>query len=158
MQDVNKIILIGRLGNDPTRRETKNGTAVVHFSLATSKEVSHLSSNYSAANTENTSLETLDSSLTSSDASLQNSAQTSGRHQETQWHRIVSWGKQAEACAQYLRKGQAVFVEGMVKSRKYEDKEGESKTSFEVHADHVVFLTPKMKNENRHELPLNAIA
>ena len=52
----------------------------------------------------------------------------------------MAWGRQGEACAQYLKKGQKVYVEGSVLSRKYEAKDGTEKMSFEVIAENVSFL------------------
>jgi single-strand DNA-binding protein len=46
------------------------------------------------------------------------------RQDRTEWHNVVVWGKQAETCGQYLSKGRQVFIEGSVRSRKYDDKEG----------------------------------
>lgn len=114
MKDVNKVLLIGRLGTDPVQRETKNGVAVVNFSLATSRRVTEQGP----------------------DAEVK-------EREETQWHKVVVWGKQAESCKQYLDKGQAVYVEGMMRSRKYTGKEGAARIAFEVHAENVIFLGRK---------------
>ncbi len=114
MKDINKIILLGRLGADPIQRQTKSGTPVVHFSVATSRRV--VSEEAQTPNTEPTYKE------------------------ETQWHRVVAWGKQGEACGQYLKKGNSVYVEGSLRSHSYEDKENGTKVSFEVHAETVSFL------------------
>lgn len=114
MKDVNKIILIGRLGADPVLRETKTGGVVVHFPVATSRRVK------STEPTENEEVKPMT--------------------EETQWHRIVAWGRQGETCAQYLKKGQKVYVEGSILSRKYEAKDGVERMSFEVIAETVSFL------------------
>jgi single-strand DNA-binding protein len=114
MKDVNKVLLVGRLGNDPVQRETKAGLAVTHFSLATSRKI--LQQDPGAEATE---------------------------RDETQWHKVVAWGKQAEACKQYLEKGQAVFIEGMIRTRKYTNKDGGARYAFEVHAENVSFLGRK---------------
>ena len=113
MKDLNKILLIGRLGNDPVRRETKNGTPVTHFSLATSRKLPD-GQNDEGASSEN--------------------------REETVWHSIVVWGRQAEVCYQFLRKGRTVYVEGAMRKRTYTSKDGQSRISFEVHADSVGFL------------------
>ena len=113
MKDVNKIILIGRLGANPILRETKTGAVVVHFPVATSRRVK--------------------STEPSDDESKQMT-------DETQWHRIVAWGRQGETCAQYLKKGQKVYVEGSILSRRYEGKDGLERVSFEVIAETVSFL------------------
>lgn len=111
MKDVNKIILIGRLGNDPIRRETKAGKAVVHFPLATSRKFRE-----------------------------DGEGQEETLQEETQWHRVVAWGRQGEVCAQYLKKGHPVYVEGMVKTNKFTGEDGETRYFVEVHAENVSFL------------------
>jgi single-strand DNA-binding protein len=64
-----------------------------------------------------------------------------GQKQErTEWHNIVVWGKQAETCGQYLSKGRQVFIEGSIRSRQYDDKEGQKRWITEVNAQRVQFL------------------
>ena len=60
--------------------------------------------------------------------------------EETEWHNIVAWGKLGEISAQYLKKGRQAYVEGRISSRKWEDREGKQRTSFEIVADEVVLL------------------
>jgi single-strand DNA-binding protein len=62
------------------------------------------------------------------------------RREETEWHRVTVWGKQAEHCSQYLSKGRQVYVEGRLQTRSYEDKEGIKRYSTDVVADSVKFL------------------
>lgn len=65
----------------------------------------------------------------------------SGEKQErTEWHKIVLWGKVAEALAQYLVKGKKVYVEGSLQTRKWEDKSGNSRKTTEVKAQQVRLL------------------
>lgn len=118
MRDFNRIILMGRLGQEPVRRQTKDGKSVVNFSLATARWVKE------------------EPSGTAEPAA----GQKPRRSEETDWHRIVVWGRQADACAEYLGKGDAVLVEGGVRTRKYDGKDGTQRTSFEVHADLVRFI------------------
>ena len=59
---------------------------------------------------------------------------------ETEWHNIVAWGKLGEIAAQYLKKGRQAYIEGRISSRKWEDREGKQRTSFEIVADEVVLL------------------
>ena len=66
--------------------------------------------------------------------------QESGRQERTEWHNIVVWGKQAESCGQYLAKGRQVFVEGAIRSRSYDDKEGNKRYITEIVAQRVQFL------------------
>ena len=62
------------------------------------------------------------------------------RQERTEWHNIVVWGKQAETCGQYLSKGRQVFLEGSIRSRQYDDKEGNKRYITEVIAQRVQFL------------------
>ena len=111
MRDINRVMLLGRLGTDPVLRKTKNGIAVTQFNLAT--EAYHKSREES----------------------------------ETTWHRIVTWGRPAELVSEELKKGMAVFLEGGIRVRKYEDEEGETHYIHEVHADRVNFLHKRAKKE-----------
>ncbi len=107
MRDINKVMLMGRLGVDPTLRTTQNGTPVANFSLATENP----SKDKEAA--------------------------------ETTWHRVVVWGKPAEWCQQRLQKGMPLFVEGRIRTSKYEGEDGKAKYSTEIHADNVHFIAPR---------------
>ena len=60
--------------------------------------------------------------------------------EETEWHNIVAWGKLGEISAQYLKKGRQAYVEGRIRSRKWEDREGKPRTTVEIVADEVVLL------------------
>jgi single-strand DNA-binding protein len=61
--------------------------------------------------------------------------------EETEWFRISVWGKQAETCNQYLTKGQKVYVEGRLKSRSYETRDGQTRFENEIFATDVRFLS-----------------
>ena len=62
------------------------------------------------------------------------------RQERTEWHNIVVWQKQAEACAKYLAKGGMAYVEGSIRSRSYDDKDGNKKYITEIVARDVRFL------------------
>ena len=62
------------------------------------------------------------------------------RKERTEWHNIVAWAKLAETCGQYLAKGRQVFVEGSIRTRQYDDKEGNRRYMTEVIAQRVQFL------------------
>ena len=66
--------------------------------------------------------------------------QDGNRQERTEWHNIVVWGKQAESCGQYLSKGRQVFVQGSIRTRSYDDKEGNKRYITEVVAQRVQFL------------------
>ncbi len=62
------------------------------------------------------------------------------RQERTEWHNVVVWGKQAESCGQYLQKGRQVYIEGSIRSRQYDDKEGNKTDITEIIAQRVQFL------------------
>lgn len=62
------------------------------------------------------------------------------RKQETEWFTVVAWSKLAELCNQFLSKGRMAYVEGRLKTRSWEDKEGIKRFSTEVIANQVIFL------------------
>src|SRR5277367_6680243 len=63
------------------------------------------------------------------------------RQERTDWHNIVVFGKQAELCGQYLKKGRQVYIEGRISTRTYEAKDGSGKrTRTEIVAQRVQFL------------------
>lgn len=63
--------------------------------------------------------------------------------QKTEWHKIVTFGKLAEICAEYLKKGSLVFVEGKIQTRSWEDKEGVKRYSTEIIANTMKMLDGK---------------
>jgi single-strand DNA-binding protein len=68
----------------------------------------------------------------------------SGQKQEiTEWHRIVVWGKQAEICGQYLTKGRQIYVEGRIRTRQWQDQQGQKRYSTEIVAQTVQMLGPR---------------
>lgn len=107
MKGVNKVILIGRLGNDPEVRYTTNGTAVANFSLATSDFWKD---------------------------------QSGQKQEKTEWHRIVAWGKTAQLCGEYLKKGRPVYLEGRLQTRSWDDASGNKKYTTEVIVNNLQFL------------------
>ncbi len=113
---INKVILVGNLGNDPEMKAMPNGNAVCNFSIATSES-------WKDKNT--------------------------GQPQErTEWHRISSFGKLAEICGQYLKKGSKVYVEGKLKTHKWQDQSGQDKYSTEVEINEMQMLD-KLEQQNR---------
>jgi single-strand DNA-binding protein len=75
------------------------------------------------------------------------SKQTNEKVEETEWHRIAVWGKQAENCNKYLAKGRMVYVEGRLRTSSY-DKDGQKHYSTEIVADQVQFLGGKGDSED----------
>jgi single-strand DNA-binding protein len=66
--------------------------------------------------------------------------QAGERQERTEWHSVVVWGRQAENCNQYLKKGRTVYVEGRLQTRKWQDKEGQDRYTTEIVADRVQFI------------------
>jgi single-strand DNA-binding protein len=62
------------------------------------------------------------------------------RQERTEWHNIIVWGKQGETCGQYLAKGRQVFIEGSIRSRSFDDKNGNKRYVTEIVAQRVRFL------------------
>ena len=72
------------------------------------------------------------------------------RQEQTEWHNIVCWGRQAEVAGQYLTKGRQIFVEGRLQTRSWEDKQsGEKKYKTEVICDNFQMLGQRGDFEDR---------
>ena len=108
MAGVNKVIIVGHLGNDPEIRTMPNGDAVANISVATSESWNHRN--------------------------------TGERREVTEWHRIVFYRRQAEICGEYLRKGSQVYVEGRLKTRKWQDQNGQDRYTTEIQGDVMQML------------------
>src|SRR4051812_43589318 len=63
------------------------------------------------------------------------------KKEDTQWHRVILWGKTAETLQDYLTKGKQIYVEGKLQTRKWKDKDGNDKYTTEVRGDRVVLLS-----------------
>ena len=67
-----------------------------------------------------------------------------GQMQEnTEWHRIVAWGRLAEICGEYLNKGSKVYIEGRIQTRKWQDQDGNDKYTTEIVAREMKMLSPR---------------
>ena len=73
------------------------------------------------------------------------------RKENTEWHRVVVWGKLALTCGQYLKKGRQVYVEGRLQTRSYEDNEGVKRFATEIVAREVQFLGSNGHGGSSHE-------
>ena len=68
--------------------------------------------------------------------------------EETEWHRVVFFGRQAEIAQQYLKKGSPAYIEGRLRTRKYTDKQGIERYQTEVVAESMQFLSGGKKESN----------
>jgi single-strand DNA-binding protein len=105
---INKVILVGNLGQDPETRYMPNGKAVTNLRIATSESWKD--------------------------------KQTGEQREQTEWHSIVMYDKLAEIAAEYLRKGSQVYVEGKLRTRKWQDKEGRDRYTTEIQANEMQML------------------
>ena len=105
---VNKVILVGNLGNDPETRYTQAGAAITNISVATSE--------------------------------TWKDKQTGQPQERTEWHRVVFFNRLAEIAGEYLRKGSKVYVEGSLRTRKWQDQSGQDRYSTEVVASEMQML------------------
>ena len=84
------------------------------------------------------------------------------RHEETEWFNVVAWGSLAEICNQYLRKGQQVYIEGRLQTRRWEDTEGNKHFTTELVSKEMIMLgerreissTDVSKPSEEEEFPL----
>lgn len=97
---VNKVIIVGTLGNDPEVKYSASGSAIANLSIATSEQWKD--------------------------------KQTGEKKEQTEWHRVVIFGKPAEVAAEYLRKGSQVYIEGQLRTRKWTDSNGVDKYTTEI--------------------------
>jgi len=67
---------------------------------------------------------------------------------QTDWHTVVCWAKQAEAVAEYVRKGERVYVSGRMQQQSWETDGGERRSRTEVHASEVIFLGSSSGQDN----------
>jgi len=112
MRDVNslnKVILVGRLGQRPEARFLP-GTErkVVHFTLATNERFFNKNTNEAVNRTE--------------------------------WHRIVVWGPLADFCEKFLTQGKQILLEGKIRTRPWQDKDGNKRSTTEIEAQNIVLL------------------
>jgi single-strand DNA-binding protein len=68
------------------------------------------------------------------------------KQEQTEWHNIVCWRGLADVAEKFLKKGIQVFIEGKIRNRQWEDKEGNKKHSFEIVADNFMILTKNYNN------------
>ncbi|MEK9645109.1 MAG: single-stranded DNA-binding protein [Alphaproteobacteria bacterium] len=73
------------------------------------------------------------------------------RKERTNWHRVIVWGKSAENCAKYLRKGSKAFVEGRIQTREWQDQSGNKRHTTEIVANSVQFIDTKSGGGGQRE-------
>lgn len=68
------------------------------------------------------------------------------KQEQTEWHNVVVWGKQAETCQQFLSKGRLVYAEGRIVTREWDDKDGNKKKTKDIMASTIRFLDSKKQD------------
>ena len=121
MAGINKVIIVGNLGNDPEIRTMPNGEVVANITVATSESW--------------------------------NDKNTGERREVTEWHRIVFYRRQAEVAGEYLRKGSKVYVEGRLKTRKWQDQNGQDRHTTEIQGDVLQMLDSRQSGDNQDKPP-----
>lgn len=117
---LNKVMLIGHLGDEVKLHYFDDKNCVGRFPLATNETYTNKQTNERVTNTE--------------------------------WHNVVVRNKAAEICEKYLSKGDKVYIEGRIKTRKWQDDKGNDRFSTEIHCSEFTFLTTK--NESQGGTPI----
>ena len=102
---INKVILVGNLGNDPETRYMPSGDAVTNISVATTESWKD--------------------------------KQTGEQKDRTEWHKVVMFRRLGEIAAEYLRKGSQVYIEGKLRTNKWQDRDGNDRYTTEIIADEM---------------------
>lgn len=97
---INKVILVGNVGQDPEMRYMPSGGAVCNLSIATSESW--------------------------------NDKASGEKKEQTEWHRVVLFGKLAEIAGEYVKKGTQLYIEGELRTRKWTDQAGVDKYTTEI--------------------------
>lgn len=104
---VNKVFLLGNLGQDPEIRVTQGGLTIANLRIATTER---------------------------------RPDGNGGWKKETEWHTVVFFGKRADVVKQYMTKGSQIFIEGSLRTRKWQDKQGQTRYSTEIVANDFSFV------------------
>jgi len=107
---INKVILVGNLGQDPEVRYTPAGAAVTTISVATTESWKDKDGN---------------------------------KQERTEWHRVVFFSRLAEIAGEYLKKGSQVYIEGKLRTNKWQDKSGADRYTTEIMANEMQMLGGK---------------
>ena len=108
---LNKVMLIGNLGDDVKMHQFEDGGCIGRFPIATNESYTN--------------------------------KQTGEKVDNTEWHNVIVRNKAAEICSKYLKKGDKVYVEGKLKTRKWQGEDGIQRYSTEVHVSDFNFLNNK---------------
>lgn len=119
MRGVNKVILIGNVGQDPEVKHMPSGGAVTNISVATSESWKDKN--------------------------------TGQKQDRTEWHKVVFFNRLGEIAGEYLRKGSKVYIEGSLRTRKWQAQDGTDRYSTEIVASELNILDSKNDNNNQSQ-------
>lgn len=108
---INKVIIVGNLGNEPETKQLPSGGTVTNISVATSESWKDKN--------------------------------TGEKQERTEWHRIVFFNRLAEIAGEYLSKGSKVYVEGALRTRKWQDNQGQDRYTTEIVGSEMQMLDSK---------------
>ena len=117
MAGINKVIIVGNLGNDPEIRTMPNGEMIANISVATSESWTDKN--------------------------------TGEKKTQTEWHRIVLYRRLAEIAGQYLKTGSQVYIEGRLKTRKWQDSNGQDRYVTEIQGDVLQMLGCRQNEQSQ---------
>ncbi len=117
---VNKVILVGHVGNDPEVKHLDAGTQVANFRLATSESYKN---------------------------------RDGERVVQTEWHYVVAWRGLAEIVEKYVKKGQQLYIEGRIRTRAWDDKDGNKRYTTEILADNMQMLGKRSESDTMADNP-----
>ena len=116
---VNKVILVGNVGQDPEVKSTQSGSMIANLSIATSET-------WKDKNTGN-------------------------QEERTEWHRVVFFGKLAEIISQYVSRGSKLYIEGQLRTRKWQDNSGQDRYTTEIVGSEMQMLDGKSSSGGQYE-------
>lgn len=116
---INKVIIVGNLGQDPETRYTQGGAAITNISVATSESWKD--------------------------------KQTGQQQEKTEWHRIVFFNRLGEIAGEYLKKGSKVYVEGSLRTRKWNDESGIDRYATEIVAKEFQMLDSRNNTQGNQQ-------
>ncbi len=116
---VNKVIILGRLGQEPEIRYTGSGAAIANLSVATTDSYKDKQTGQTTDNTE--------------------------------WHRVVFFGKQAEVIGEHCQKGSQLYIEGRLRTNKWQDQQGQDKYTTEIIGREFQFIGSKQDSQQAQQ-------
>lgn len=116
---INKVILVGHLGQDPEVKYMPSGNAVANISIATTESWKD--------------------------------KQTGQQQDRTEWHRVVFYSRLAEIVGEYLKKGRQIYIEGSLRTRKWQAQDGQDRYTTEIIANEMQMLGGRGDNSSGGE-------